>query len=332
MKRIFLRKIIGFICIVIAAFALSNAAYASTLDEKESDEDFYSVEAIKNACDGRATVQDDRQACIVKLDDHNPYDVIWDYGDLFQQYVDKCNWNLVFDAEYYKSSYPMLAILYNQDDALLLEHFQTVGVHEGRQGNVEFNVEAYLNNCDYQVYKAFKGDVEGAYIYYMLHYDTEAFVNTTSCKDGSRPRTQLFNLYTILQQTELNHINKYRLDAGSEDVTLNGELCALANYRAYINRINGVEYGHAHDWLKNNQDTAWEYIGYITSNAKTLGENAITYHKGLINKDFACMYYCSKKHRECMVNNVYSMVGVSNVYESPDTGLESQIDLFIALE
>lgn len=329
MKKFKYIKLVMMMAIVIVlANIFSITSFAAT--NEIIYHDFYSAEVIKEACNGRATVQDDREACLVSLDGHNPYDVTWDYGIKYTRYVEACDWSLVFDAEYYKKAYPMLATLYNQDDALLLEHFQTVGVHEGRQGKDTFNVEAYLNNCDYHIYMAFKGDVEGAYIYYMLHYDSEKSVNTVTCSDGSAPRTQLFNIYTILQQNELDHINDYREEVGAEDVTLNGELCALANYRAYINRVNGVVYGHAHDWLINNQDMAWKYIGFVSSDSTQIGENAITSHGGLIYKDYAYLYRRSPEHYDCMINSNYSLVGISNIYISPDTGMESQIDFFIS--
>lgn len=53
--------------------------------------------------------------------------------------LNACDWSLVFDADYYKKAFPMLAVQYHQDNALLLEHFQTVGIHEGRQGSANFN-------------------------------------------------------------------------------------------------------------------------------------------------------------------------------------------------
>ena len=72
--------------------------------------------------------------------DHNPYDLTWRYGpdvekrkevnaenwdELYRSYVATCDWSLVFDAEYYKQAFPMLAKLYHENDELLLEHFQT---------------------------------------------------------------------------------------------------------------------------------------------------------------------------------------------------------------
>ena len=59
---------------------------------------------------------------------HNPYDVEWDYGELYDVYIEKSDWSLVFDADFYEEAFPALAFLYHYDEKLLLEHFQTVGI------------------------------------------------------------------------------------------------------------------------------------------------------------------------------------------------------------
>ena len=48
-----------------------------------------------------------------------------------------------------------------KDKALLLQHFQTVGIHEGRQGCEGFNVAAYQKNCDAKLREAFGDQVVG---------------------------------------------------------------------------------------------------------------------------------------------------------------------------
>ena len=90
----------------------------------------------------------------------NPYGLSWQYkpaernrdysrlSRLYDEYVDAGDWSLVFDVEFYKAAFPMLALQYNNNDELLTEHFQTVGVREGRQGCESFNLAVYLENCD----------------------------------------------------------------------------------------------------------------------------------------------------------------------------------------
>ncbi len=115
---------------------------------------------------------------------HDPYDLTWRYGpdtkhrdevsdpawdDLYEAYVDTCDWSLVFDADYYKKAFPMLAKLYHENDALLLEHFLTQGVHKGRQAGADFNVAACMENCDKALMEAFGENCECYYFYYMLN-------------------------------------------------------------------------------------------------------------------------------------------------------------------
>ena len=119
--------------------------------------DLKSLDSILEACKNYATCQEDVALCGVDVENaHNPYDVEWDYGEKWQEYVDACDWSLVYDAKFYKKEFPMLAIQYNNDDELLFEHFRTVGVHEGRQGCESFNVDAYRRNCSKKVYDALK--------------------------------------------------------------------------------------------------------------------------------------------------------------------------------
>lgn len=303
-------------------------AVADTADFTQ-EEDIYSIESIVEASNVRATCQDSLDACIVEIDDeHNPYDVTWDFGEKWNRYVELCDWSKVFDASYYKKAYPMLAVLYNNDDDLLLEHFATVGVHEGRQGCKDFNVEAYLMNSQDEVYEAFHTQVEGAYVYYMLNYETEKNVNTVTREDGKEVRTQLFNILTATQRKELEGINKYRSEAEVDDVEINGELCALANYRAYVNRINRSDLGEGHDWARNNMKTMIKYMEMIDEDAEYLDENTIT-GKTFIHNDMATMYYNSKEHREAMLKDTSTIVGISNFYHSKDDYLYSEFDIFM---
>ena len=90
-------------------------------DTAETDSGFGSVEAIAALGDLKATVQEDEDECLVYIFDNeknhgNPYDVTWDYGKDYDAYVAAADWSLVFDAEYYKSAFPMLAALYHDDD------------------------------------------------------------------------------------------------------------------------------------------------------------------------------------------------------------------------
>ena len=55
----------------------------------------------------------------------------------------------VFDPDYYYNQYPDLQGQLGNDSEALFHHFMTIGVREGRSGNAEFNLRAYvLHNRD----------------------------------------------------------------------------------------------------------------------------------------------------------------------------------------
>lgn len=281
-------------------------------------------EDIKKICGLKAPVQNNVSICTVDVDsDHNPYDVVYDYGPEYNAMVERCDWSLVFDAAYYKKTFPALAFLYHYDDALLLEHYQTVGVHEGRQANESFNVNAYYYNCDYKIYKAFEKNYEGYVFYYMLHYDEEKNVNTKTA-EGKKIKKQLKQELTALQYQEYKDINGYRNEVNVEDVKYDTEVQAIANYRAYI---NSKENWDAHDWAKvNNNKNVWDLVGVMGYKSK-LAENNITMTvssaKNFRGKVYSKSYYESPEHYEAMVRPVYKTVGVSNCYVGKNNKLNT---------
>ena len=273
----------------------------------------------------QATVETNSYACVVYTDySDNPYDFIWDYGSEYQAYVDACDWTLVFDAEYYKTTFPMLALQYHDDDALLLQHFQTVGIHEGRQGNASFNVCAYANNCSDEVYDSFGRNFAAYYIYYMMNYETESTVNTVSRDSGNPVYQQMTCVYTALQLTELNSVNGYRAEVNVADIAINSELCALANYRAYLNSHDGYI---AHDWAINNDPLIRQYLELMGSTNEKYAENTVTQHNSIVG-NYAAQYRTSDSHYRQMINGEYNMIGCSNLYYSEAANTGSQFDTF----
>lgn len=297
------------------------ADYTGASDEPddvatETNSDFGSVEAIAALGGLTATVQEDKNECLVYIFDEtrnhgNPYDVTWDYGKTYDSYVEAADWSLVFDAKYYKTTFPMLAVLYHNDDALLLKHFQTVGVHEGRQGSKGFNVAAYMDNCDGSLREAFGDNYECYYLYYLLHQDTESGVKAT----GAYKR-QLAQELTVVQAKELKGVNWFREEVDAGTVEFDSEMAALANYRAYMDCTEGWD---AHDGLDHMMDTG-ELDGYMD----TLGMGVYCENKDTngcyTGKEhvFSAVsdYRASKGHYETMVDPDYAYVGCSNFYVS----------------
>lgn len=279
-----------------------------------------SIEAIVKICGLKSKAEQSIAACIVNVDSSvNPYDVVYDYGAAYDSYVDACDWSLVFDADYYMSEFPLLAWQYNNDKALLLKHFQTVGIHEGRQGCKDFNVGAYRHNCRPEIRKAFGENYEGYYFYYMLNHASEKFVNTEHNKNF---KTLYKLVLTALQTSELEGVNGYRAESGAADLGFDSELTAFANKRAYINAHDGYR---AHNWFDINSDFIWDLIG---SRASAISENTCEHYgkKAFNETHFAC-YRSSASHYEAMINSKFDILGCSNNYCSAD--FTCQFDCFI---
>ena len=298
------------------AWARKKGQETKAAAETSAAPKFGSVEAIAALGDLEATVQEKEKECLVYIFDEtknhgNPYDVTWDYGKTYDSYVEAADWSLVFDAKYYKSTFPMLAMLYHDDDALLLKHFQTVGIHEGRQGSKNFNVAAYKANCSKAVRDAFGDNYECYYLYYLLHQDTESGVKATGAY-----KKQLAQEFTVVQAKELKGVNWFREEVDVGTVEFDSEMAVLANYRAYMDCIEGWD---AHDGLDHMMDTG-ELDGYMD----TLGMGVYCENKDTngcyTGKEhvFSAVsdYRASKGHYETMVDPDYAYVGCSNFYVS----------------
>lgn len=286
-----------------------------------------SIDDIKALSKYTAPVETDTSKCLVDVrDKHNPYDVVWDYGDVYNNYVDACDWSLVFDADYYKKAFPMLALLYHNDDDLLLEHFQTVGIHEGRQGSAKFNLGAYCYNNTHKLTKSFGKNFECYYFYYMLNYDTEKKVNTVTAKNNKPIYQQYTQCFTSMQREELEEINYYRKEVNVDNVLFDGELAAFANYRAYINASD--DKWTAHKWVIDNSDTVKKYMFDILK-GNTFSENTITRYSRYANSKVMTFCYrnSTEGHYETMISADNHYVGTSNWYHDDDSN--HQFDVYL---
>ncbi|MCQ2082765.1 MAG: hypothetical protein MJZ11_14050 [Lachnospiraceae bacterium] len=336
-----MKKIVITALLVSTAFLYStNTVYAdevkpATAKEAESKEayELNSMDSILEACESYAKCQTDVAFCAVDVENaRNPYDVEWDYGEKWQQYVDACDWSLVFDVKYYKKTFPMLAIQYNNDDELLFEHFRTVGVHEGRQGCKSFNVDAYRKNCSKEVYDALKNDIEGFYLYYMLNYDKEKKCNTVTANSGKKVLKQVKIQLTALQRFEFDGVNEWRKKVGVEEVKTSGEFNAFANCRAYLQRMG--KYGmnnEGHIWARENKDTMIKYMDICFPENKNyaLYENTITSKNIRPKSKYYDLYADHKDHYDAMVDATDKYIGISNCYYNKSINTASQYDLFV---
>ncbi len=78
----------------------------------------------------------------------------------------------VFDSTYYYDHNPDLQIAFGNNGALLLNHFLTCGMAEGRQGCEEFNVQYYKANYN-DLQAAFGENLPNYYLHYITNGKAE---------------------------------------------------------------------------------------------------------------------------------------------------------------
>ncbi len=295
------------------------------ITETTSDYAFNSIEAISEICGLEADVENDVDLGYVNTwDEHNPYDVVFEYNDLYDEYVDACDWSLVFDVDYYMETFPMLAMQYHYDEELLLEHFQTRGIQEGRQGSADFNVGAYVCNSEAISFDAFDKNFEGYYFYYMLNYETEKNVNTVTRNSGKPVKIQYKSVLTAMQQMEFHEINEYRAEVGLEPYAWNDEVAAIACYRAYNNAVLDIS---GHDWMYEHEYLINEWCGYY--GWECFSENTACSTGNTNGRTFGPSYASSEAHYNAMISTKYTDCGTSLVFNGRNKWNYDQFDCFI---
>lgn len=255
-------------------------------------------------CSTQATVETSRNACVVDVRTaENPYDVVWDYGQKYDRIVSSTDWSMVFDADYYMEQFPMLAYQYHYDEALLLRHFQTVGVHEGRQGSADFNVADYMSKCGDDV-RAFYGDCYAAYYFHWMNIETDRGIDVS----GKNQPKQMVAVLTAMQAYEFQQINDLRGTLGVEPLVFDSELAAMGNFRAWV---DAEEDWPMHEWLHAHRQDAYDMLASFGSTSA--GENTVKSYSAFPKNWYDC-YYNSKPHYDAMVSSANAYVGCSNGY------------------
>lgn len=281
---------------------LHNYADSLPIDEEKL------VDTILEVCSTQALPETDLSACVVDVRSANPYDVDWFYGPDYLCMITPASdeWDDLFDVEYYKKTFPMLAIQFHNDDDDLWLHFRTVGLHEGRQGSESFNVKAFMDTCPAWLREKF-GDNYACYYLYWIYSDK---VDRSADLSGKDCPKQMTAVMTLIQKEELRLINEERENLGVEPLVFDSELAAIANYRCWT---NAAESYYAHDWAKQNNAPLWDMVYAIGGN--TFSENTTTsYDPPRSANRCYYSYYASPPHYEAMVDSEYGVVGSSNLY------------------
>ena len=311
-----------------------NVSESETVTEEPTTEEFVldtSRSNLERIAGLKATCETDINACYVDITSENPYDVVWDYGEEYEKYVAACDWSLVWDYDFYVKTYPGLAALYHYDEALLLRHFQTVGIHEGRIGCEDVYVKFNHGSSPDQI----------AYWYFdfMFNYDEYA----ADVENGyyhisktNEPKLQSYNVMTALEKEKLNAVNKYRYDIIQvthdiylrNDMYTNDELTCFANLRAYLS-VHDNYVGD--DWFNENK-LAYMASAFPYQNISDTTAVAMSYfdYDGKLTLDSIMTNINpeSEEYSKYINNNSFASMGISNVYYNPDTDKSCHIDVY----
>lgn len=110
------------------------------------------------------------------------------------------DYSAVFDADYYYGIYADLRSYIGNNPKKLLQHFVTFGMQEGRRGNDEFDVTAYMENNPDLVQLFGTEDLESYYLHYINCGKKEGRSALSANDNAVAPVKTLISSYT----TEFN--------------------------------------------------------------------------------------------------------------------------------
>ena len=116
----------------------------------------------------------------------------------------KKDYSAVFDADYYYSEYADLRSSIANDSKALLQHFVSFGMQEGRRGNAEFDVDAYMENNPDLVQVFGTDDLTSYYLHYISYGKKEgrvavgagSKVSVNTGKNAAAPAQTLISSYS----------------------------------------------------------------------------------------------------------------------------------------
>ena len=120
------------------------------------------------------------------------------------QASDKKDYSAVFDADYYYNTYADLKAAIGNNPKKLLQHFVNSGMQEGRRGNAEFDVYAYMENNPDLVQVFGTDDLTSYYLHYISYGKKEgrtaagagSKVSANTGKNTAAPTQTLISSYT----------------------------------------------------------------------------------------------------------------------------------------
>lgn len=91
--------------------------------------------------------------------------------------LDDIDYSAVYDYDYYIARYPDVVSVLGTDPKIVLKHFVTYGMSEGRRGNSSFDVWSYRNKYP-DLRQAFGNDLPSYYLHYIRYGKAEKRVTT----------------------------------------------------------------------------------------------------------------------------------------------------------
>ena len=132
----------------------------------------------------------------------------------------KIDYSAVFDADYYYSTYSDLRAVIGNDPKALLDHFVSFGMKEGRRGNAEFDVKAYIENNPDLTQMFGTEDYESYYLHYISTGKGEgrSAVSDGANGDAAASKQSLISTYT----TSFNPKQSRAVNIGLAAAKING--------------------------------------------------------------------------------------------------------------
>lgn len=126
------------------------------------------------------------------------------------QAAEKVDYSAVFNADYYYNAYADLRAAIGYDSEALLQHFVTYGMQEGRRGNAEFDVKAYMdNNAD--LIQAFgPSDYTSYYLHYINYGKREGRIAVSAnanVSTATQAQTLISSYTTVFNPSESRAVN-----------------------------------------------------------------------------------------------------------------------------
>ena len=130
------------------------------------------------------------------------------------QAANQVDYTAVFDADYYYNAYADLKSAIGNDQEKLLQHFVVFGMQEGRRGNDEFDVKAYMENNPDLVQVFGPTDYASYYLHYITYGKNEgrSAVSTgntvnTSANTAAPAQTLISSYTTVFDPSESRAVN-----------------------------------------------------------------------------------------------------------------------------